>query len=183
MTDSKSLFTSIAEELAIEDIPAEIIGSTEESPVEQLLALLHLDEQQRRYLLQMTLVNEAAGALGFPMDDDEVFMTQMLVLLPIDVPETFAIETSLLLLTFNRILPYGAFGFSEEEGIVYLRYVSTSATIDPAPEVIVQNVLSLQYFVIGLTPHIEAVASGARGRAEVIEMLEAEGIMLPPLLA
>lgn len=153
-----------------------------DNPIEKLYIALGGDAQHRDWILTLAYTSDIAAAFGVDAEAAEPVYLQAFLALPFVVPGERLAEAARLILHLNRLLPAGAFGMSDPEGAVYFQITQVEKTQDLSPEMVRELVALAAFFGREFGARIEALACGARTRAEIIADLADGGIALHDIL-
>ena len=153
----------------------------EENFYEKLHVSLGEDEKGRQFNIQLHFINDVSRAQGGEDEPEDIVLLQMFLLLPYSITDATFMPTARLILMLNRILPLGAFGISEVDGAMY--YQNNAGLTDRAmdPDVLVESMRIIGFFVTRFTDLLEEVATGARTFEAAAQALFDQGIQVPPL--
>lgn len=153
----------------------------EENFYEKLHVSLGEDERGRQFNVQIHFINDVNRAQGSEDEPEDIVLLQMFLLLPYSITDTTLLPTARLILMLNRILPLGAFGISEVDGAMFYQY--NCGLIDRVmdPDVLVESLRMIGFFITKFTDLIEEVATGSRTFEAAAQWLFDQGIQVPPL--
>ena len=129
--------------------------------------------------LEICIMNDLMQAFGDEDEADEAIITQFMLVLPFSfTPESY-LEVMRLCNIINRLLPVGAFGLSENDGAVYLRYCLTSASRYIDDVVIAETVQALEFACREYGPHFEKASQGEAAASDFLRKFAESGHTLP----
>ena len=181
MPDTETPFTRLAGVLNALEMPALLLPVDAENPVEMLL--VSVDEppleagQETRFVFQLFFAGDMVaqalneGGAVAPDDSDSVIL-QFILSLPIEQTPVDLLGLYQLLSILNRMLPIGALDLNEANQ-VYLRYglLAESKAGLTLPQVV--EVLDLlRFFILRMTPGIEALVTGEQTLEVVLREIE-----------
>lgn len=181
MTDTETPFARLAGVLNALGLPALLLPVEAENPVEMLLVSVDepplAPDQESRFVFQLffagDMLNQALheGGAAAPDEADSVIL-QFILSLPVEQPPVDLLSLYQLLSVLNRILPVGSFELNEAQQ-VYLRYglLAESKAGLTLPQVV--EVLDLlRFFVLRMSPGIEALIRGEKTLEVVLPEIE-----------
>lgn len=166
-----------------EDFATFLMPISEDNLFERLFVSLGQDDKSRDFTLQIHFINDVTNALGVDDDPEDAFILQFFLLLPYNIPHNKVNEASRVILTLNRILPVGAFGLSEDDGLAYFQYNLACEERTVSEKVIKEVVSIIGFFSSEFSARIEQVAEGKITREALIQELAQAGIQFPSLRA
>lgn len=197
MTGVPTPLAAIAEMLAASGITVELEQVDQGLPLERLKLLLLTDDGGRDIVLQLVVINDidaavAAAGLGVAAaedddedaadDDEDAILLHFSVVLPFKVAPGAAADTMRVVLTLNRLLPVGAFGYGEADGGLYLGYQLALEEWSGLTPLVLEEVVNMLGFAVDNYGQVlEAVASGRSAAAEVLAQMRDAGIEPPPV--
>lgn len=127
--------------------------------VEKLYIQLDLENQppERRFIVELFFVNDVLQAFGGDDDDADTLLAQFTLLLPIVIPDDVHLELHRCLALINRLTPLGAFGLSEADQAVYLRYTLAGESREIADTVLIEVLSIFEYLCQEYLPLFETV--------------------------
>ncbi|MEO1998571.1 MAG: hypothetical protein ABGZ17_25280 [Planctomycetaceae bacterium] len=140
-----------------------------DNQVAQFFCVVHIDEQDRNFVIQGFYPREMAEAMGVEWGDVALKMLQLTMPLPFPVEESALSETALLLHMLNAVTPVGQFILSEQEQSVSYRAVLPHSDEMIEPSVVLEVVNMAQFFCTEYAQVIEPVAAGTSTHQEVAE--------------
>ncbi len=164
-----------------EDFATYLMPISEDNLFERLFIGLGQDSQSRDLTLQIHFINDITNALGVDDDAADAYILQFFLLLPFTLNKTYMSEIARVVLTLNRILPIGAFGISEDDGMAYFQYNLICAEHKVDDKVLVEAVSIIGFFVSEFAPRIDQVSEGKISYEALIQELSHSGIDFPPL--
>ncbi len=158
-----------------------VVPSDAVKKVSELFCLVHVDEQDRNYVIHGMYGHELGEALGSPRTANEIILLQLSMPLPFPVQETMLADTALLLHTLNLLVPVGQFILSEQEGLIIFRTILTHTDEELAPALVVEAIQMARYFTLQFSAFIEPVAVGNVTHLQMIAALSEKGVQLPTI--
>ena len=164
-----------------------------EVPFERLNVLLQSDDAGRDYVLQIVFVDDVSELMAFAFDEaiededeDEVDETAVTLhfslILPYRVKDGCDVEIMRLLMTINRLLPLGVFGYGETDQGLYWGYPLLLADRDSLQGLVLEDTLNMLNFALETYGTlIEAVAIGSASYSDVLDQLKDADTTLPPV--
>lgn len=146
---------------------------------EHLFIAFGRDDQGRDYFMHLFFVNDLLNAAGEADGEDDAVLLQFTLEYPFALKASSFNEVSRLLLALSPMLPIGALGLNEDRAQVYFNYVLAlpNRQVD---DVVIEEVVNIALFYTrAFAPLIEAVATGQRSRANVLEELQSKGLSMP----
>jgi hypothetical protein len=142
--------------------------ASEGSPLSSLFVMLHVDDADRRYVLQAFDAKELATAAGSAVPELPAGLLQLTLQYPFAVrPAAFA-DTARLLYRLSNLLPVGTFLLSEDEEAVCHRTMIPSDSEGVSAETLVGTLTIIRHFCVECAGLIEAVASGEMSLDEAV---------------
>ena len=171
----------------LEDLEYSVVHESvnSENLVEKLFISLEIEGQpaKRQFIIELFFVNDVLEAFAGPTeeddDGDETIMAQFNLVLPVSIPTQSYGDIMRVINLINRLTPLGAFGLSEDDGAIYLRY-SLAAESREIPEALLLQVVSaFEYLSLEYTPIFEAMVEGTSSAQEFIDSFEKSGNPIP----
>lgn len=154
------------------DYDAELAPIVEGLPAGQLLVYLGEDEQERDFYLQLLFLSDLQRAVpGAPRvieGPEDVDYMQFYSALPFTPVETAFGDLARLMLALNWNIPVGGFGLNETQQAAFFRQVLLCPRGQVDPEVVVETVNSMTYWLGEYVDALEAVGTGAQTLAGVL---------------
>jgi hypothetical protein len=177
----KSPLARLMEPLEELEYYADHLAITEDGMYERLQLRLEVDESrpELEYSVEIYYINDVMEALGAEMEGEDAILTQFMLVLPFRFPIEAFIEAMRLCNIVNRLLPMGAFGLSEQDDAVYLRYVLATETRAIPGDVLIEVVQAFEHACQEYGPHFEKIAQRESTADAFIAAFEASGHPLP----
>ncbi|HQU08708.1 MAG TPA: hypothetical protein PLV25_01965 [Opitutales bacterium] len=184
MSEKKpSPLTRLESLLQDEDFTTHLESVTPEHPVEQLFVALGQDDKGRSHTVTIHYVNDVTNALGGTDAPEDAIILQFFLPLPYECKPEHMDAFARMALVVNRLLPVGAFGITDPEGMAYLQYNLATGNRNVEAKVICEVLGMMAFFTNEFGPKIEAVGLGELSRDQYVEELASGGIDLPGLKA
>ncbi|WP_038160587.1 YbjN domain-containing protein [Verrucomicrobium sp. BvORR106] len=153
----------------------------EDGLYERLYLTLDVDEErpELEYGLEIYFINDVMEAFGSDTDAEEAVVTQFMLVLPFSFLAETLLEAMRLCNYVNRLLPMGAFGVSEEDGAVFLRYCLASESRAVPESVVIEVVQALEFACREYGPHFEKISLGQSAVKEFLGTFEESGHQIP----
>lgn len=161
-------FPSYAAALEAADFGAWHEAPSEASPIDSLFVVLHVDDRDRRYVVQGFDARELARAIQADAVDFPSSLLQLTLQYPFEVlPMCFA-DTARLLHPISSLLPLGTFLLSEDDKAICYRTMIPSEGNGLSVETFVSIMRIIQFICVEFAALIEAVATGEMTYAEAM---------------
>jgi hypothetical protein len=174
-------FPSYATALESADLAAWCEEASEKSPLSSLFVVLHVDDQDRRYVLQAFDARELARLIQPDLDVFPSGLLQLTLQYPFAVQPMCFGDTARLLHRLSNLQPLGAFLLAEDDKAVCHRTIMPVDEPGLATETLVAAVQVIRHFVVTCADLIEAVAGGEMTYADAMAKVKAgeEQIRVP----
>lgn len=203
MSDQETPLAAIAAALEDSGMMVVLDQLDPDLPLERLSLLLTTDRLGRDIVLQLMFINDinesvalSADLAGLAEDDDtdefetdefdadeedeDATLLLFSIVLPFKATAETAVETMRVLLAVNRLLPIGAFGYSESDGALYLAYplaLEDKAALTP---LVLEEIINMLGFAAeSYGELLESAASGAASASEILADLRDAGLEMP----
>ena len=134
--------------------------SSETAPFASLFVVFHIDEADRKYVLQGFDAREMAAMMG-PTESDFPFgLLQLTFQFPFEVQQQHFPDVARLLHRLNNLLPVGSFLLAEDDRCVCHRTTIPAEDSGLPTETLVATIKIIQRFCIELSGLIEATSAG-----------------------
>jgi hypothetical protein len=149
--------------------------------VEKLFISLEIEEQppQRQFVIELLFINDVLHAFGGDDDDDDAIMSQFTLVLPIVVPTAVFTEINRFCSIVNRLAPLGAFGLSEADQAVYLRYCLASESREMPDSLVIQVVSVFEFLCREYAKLFAAICDGSDTTDAFIKSFARTGNAIP----
>lgn len=164
-----------------EDFGTRLLEKSEERPFELLFVGVGEDAKKRGYTMQIHYVNDVASAVGGQDQPDDAYILQFFLVFPFLINPEQRGPVGRAILAINRILPVGAFGFSEQEGTPYYQYNLASSDRLKDKKVLLEIMSIMGFFTSEFSPKFEAISEGSTTCDAMFEELAKGGIVFPPI--
>jgi hypothetical protein len=155
-----SLFPTYAAALEAAGFGAWHEEASEASPIASLFVVIHVDDQDRKQVLQAFDARELAKAIQPEAADFPFALLQLTMQYPFSVlPACFA-DVARLLHRLSSLLPVGTFLLSEDDRAICFRSMIPSDDPGLSTETLVATIMIIQRFCVDSAGLIEAVANG-----------------------
>lgn len=153
----------------------------DESLFERLYISLNVDDAQpdREYGVEVFFINDVTEAFGAVEEEEDAVIAQFMLLLPFRIQVEGYLEVMRFCNLVNRMLPLGAFGLSEQDEAVFLRYCLAAESRTIPHDVLLEVVSAMEYACRAYAPQFEALSTGARKYDDVVREIEEAGQQLP----
>lgn len=168
-----SSFASYATALESVDLAAWCEEASEASPMASLFVVLHVDEQDRRYVLQGFDARELARLINPEAVTFPAGMLQLTLQYPFAVLPMCFSDTARLLHRLSHLQPLGAFLLSEDDRAICHRTIMPVDEPGLATETLVAAVQMIRHFILTCSGLIEAVAAGEMTYADAMARVKA----------
>lgn len=167
-----SAFENFVDPLEAEGFGAWYEDTSEGSPISSLFAVMHVDEKNRRYVVQAIDARELAekafpeaGKLPMPL-------LQIAMQFPFEVPALCFADTARILHRLNVIIPVGGFILSEEDGTVCYRAIAPLNEAGLSVEGFVSTLKIIRYFCVESAGLIEAIATAQMSYTDATDLIK-----------
>lgn len=155
-----------------------------ENLVEKLFISLEIEgqPQRRQFVIELFFVNDVLEAFAGPTEDedgDETIMAQFNLVLPLSIPAHAYGDIMRVCNVVNRMTPLGAFGLSEDDGAIYLRYSLAAESRDLPEAILLQVVSAFEYLSLEYTPIFAAITEGRSSAQEFMDSFAKSGNPIP----
>jgi hypothetical protein len=164
---SNTLFAQLQAACELASFPCWIEPAAEESSMEQMHVLLHVDEQERNYMARLMLVADATAPA------DTIALLDMALIFPFPVESSRMADTARLASALNLSSLIGAFAVAEADKVVTLRAPWHAPLADMNAAHVMPLLDMLRYNATESAEIIEKVASGALAFDEVLDTVRA----------
>lgn len=180
---TKSPLAALLEPLEDLEYYADLQPVEQDGLYEKLYLALDVDEDrpELEYGLEIFFINDVLEAFSAEDEAEDAVITQFMLVLPFRFPVESFVEVMRLCNLVNRLLPLGAFGLSEDDDAVYLRYCLATESRAVAPEVVIEVVQALEFACREYGPHFEGVALGRSTSGDFRAKFEESGHRIPPV--
>ena len=134
---------------------------------------LGADAQDRLYIVNIVFLDDVTEMAGAATQSGEAILIQHALTFPFKAKSEAVPDMLQLITMLNRVLPIGGLLFDATSGELALNYVLLSENRQVPQNVAVQVVSMLDYIVRQYRHHMEAVALGELGCAELLERYRA----------
>ncbi len=174
INSSVSIFEKIQTNLNQAGYDTYLMPKNDENAVEQLLISISEKTEEKsdvEHVTQLMFVNDFLEASNIETGKSDYLIAQFFTTLPFKLKQEKILELYQLLSVFNRIVPVGYFGISDEEGAFH-RYsvVTKGREIDPG--IVTEIISMISFFVNRIAGKLSALAAGEKNLAEVLAELE-----------
>lgn len=151
--------------------------------VEKLFINLEIPEQdlRRRFIVELFFINDVLQAFGGEDDEEDAIMAQFSLVLPLLVPVEAGSEVGKMMGLLNRLTPLGAFGYSEADSAIYLRYTLTSESRALSDALLLQVLSVFEYLCQEYVPVFEAICEKQLTTEMYINKFSETGHKIPPI--
>ena len=159
--------------------------ATAEGQHESLYIPLDVEDEahpEREYGLEVFFINDVLEAFGDQEEDEDAIIAQFMLILPFRIPVDYYLDTLRYCGVANRMLPIGAFGLSEQDGAVYLRYCLATESRAIPQVVLLEVVSAMEYSCKEYGSQFEKISKGELTVDEYLREMEASGHALPPVV-
>jgi hypothetical protein len=152
-----------------------------ENLVEKLLISLEIEEQppQLQFVIELLFINDVLHAFGSDDDDDDAIMSQFSLVLPMLIPRAAFDEINRFCSIVNRLAPLGAFGLSEADQAVYLRYCLATESREMPDSLVIQVVSVFEFLCREYAKVFASIGDGSYTSAAFIEAFASTGNTIP----
>lgn len=153
----------------------------DESPFERLYISLDVEDPQpdREYGLEIFFINDVTEAFGDQEVEEDAIRAQFMLILPFRIRVDAYLEVMRYCNLVNRMLPIGAFGLSEQDEAVYLRYCLATESRAIPHDVLIEVVSAMEYACKAYAPQFEELSTGAKKYDAYVREFEQTGQQLP----
>ena len=167
-------FSAYAAALEAADFGAWHEAPSEASPIDSLFVVLHVDDRDRRYVVQGFDARELARAIQPDAVDFPAALLQLTLQYPFEVlPMCFA-DTARLLHRLSNLLPLGTFLLSEDDKAICYRTLMPSEGEGLSVDTFVAIMRIVQFICVEFSGLVEAVASGDMTYAEAMARVKSK---------
>jgi hypothetical protein len=152
-----------------------------DSVMEKLFISLEIEGQpaERQFVIEVFFINDVLQAFGGEDADDDAIMSQFTIVLPVVIPPSAFLEINRFCALVNRLAPLGAFGLSEPDQAVYLRYCLATESRDMPDTVVIQVVSVFEYLCREYLPQFESICDGSLTVDAFMAAFEKTGHAIP----
>jgi hypothetical protein len=179
--ETKSPLEALIEPLEEFEYFADHQPAGDESLFERLYISLHVDEAQpdREYGVEVFFINDVTEVFGDQEEEEDAIIAQFMLILPFRIQIDGYLEVMRFCNLVNRMLPLGAFGLSEQDEAVYLRYCLAAESRAIPHDVLMEVVSAMEYACRAYSSQFEALSTGAMKYDDIVREMEGNGQQLP----
>lgn len=145
--------------------------ASDSTPFSSLFVVFHVDEADRKYVLQGFDAREMAAAIDPAGSEFPVSLLQLTFQYPFEVLPSCFSDVARLLHRLNNLMPIGSFLLSEDDQCVCHRTAIPADETTVPPEMLVVTVRIIQQFCVDLAGLIEAAAGGGMSYDQILSEL------------
>ena len=179
--ETKSPLAALIEPLEEFEYFADHQSAGDESPFERLYISLNVEDPQpdREYGLEIFFINDVTEAFGDQEAEEDAIIAQFMLILPFRIQIDAYLEVMRYCNLVNRMLPIGAFGLSEQDEAIYLRYCLATESRAVPHDVLIEVVSAVEYACKAYASQFEALSTGTKKYDDYVREFEQTGQQLP----
>jgi hypothetical protein len=179
--ETKSPLEALIEPLEEFEYFADHQPAGDESAFERLYISLNVEDPQpdREYGVEVFFINDVTEAFGDREAEEDAIIAQFMLILPFRIQIDSYLEVMRYCNLVNRMLPIGAFGLSEQDEAVFLRYCLATESRAIASEVLIEVVSAMEYACKSYASQFEELSTGTKKYDDYAREFEQSGQQLP----
>ncbi|RBP46188.1 hypothetical protein DES53_102574 [Roseimicrobium gellanilyticum] len=179
--ETKSPLEALIEPLEEFEYFADHQPAADESVFERLYISLNVDDPQpdREYGVEVFFINDVTEAFGAQEEEEDAIIAQFMLILPFRIQVDGYLEIMRFCNLVNRMLPLGAFGLSEQDEAVFLRYCLATESRAIPHDVLLEVVSAMEYACKAYASQFEALSAGTMKYDDIVREVEESGQQLP----